>query len=53
MSQLIVDFITSLDGNASAVGWPGWWGLESPGYLAWLDERSERAVGARGSALAP
>jgi dihydrofolate reductase len=42
MSQLIVDFITSLDGYASAEGWPGWWGLESPGYLAWLDERPDR-----------
>ncbi len=29
MSQLIVDLITSLDGYASAEGWPGWWGLES------------------------
>ena len=42
MSQLIVDFITSLDGYASAEGWPGWWGLESPAYLAWLDERVDR-----------
>jgi dihydrofolate reductase len=42
MSRLIVDFITSLDGYASAEGWPGWWGLESPGYLAWLDERPDR-----------
>ena len=42
MSQLIVDFITSLDGYASAEGWPGWWGLESPGYLAWLEERPDR-----------
>ena len=42
MSQLIVDFITSLDGYASADGWPGWWGLESPAYLAWLDERPDR-----------
>jgi dihydrofolate reductase len=42
MSQLIIDFITSLDGYASAEGWPGWWGLESPEYLAWLDERPDR-----------
>ena len=42
MSTLVVDFITSLDGYASAEGWPGWWGLESPGYLAWLDERPDR-----------
>jgi dihydrofolate reductase len=42
MSQLIVDFITSLDGYASADGWPGWWGMESPSYLAWLAERPDR-----------
>jgi dihydrofolate reductase len=42
MQELIVDFITSLDGYASAEGWPGWWGLEGPEYLAWLDEQPER-----------
>ncbi|MGQ0849863.1 MAG: dihydrofolate reductase family protein [Actinomycetota bacterium] len=42
MSELIVDFITSLDGYASAEGWPGWWGLEGPEYLAWLGERPDR-----------
>jgi dihydrofolate reductase len=42
MGRLIIDFITSLDGYASAEGWPGWWGLESPEYLAWLDERPDR-----------
>lgn len=42
MSQLIVDFIISLDGYASAEGWPGWWGMESPEYLVWLDERPDR-----------
>ena len=36
MSELLVDFITSLDGYASAEGWPGWWGMEGPEYLAWL-----------------
>ena len=41
MSELLVDFITSLDGYASADGWPGWWGLESPEYLAWLGEQPE------------
>jgi dihydrofolate reductase len=39
MRELLVDFITSLDGYASAEGWPGWWGLEGPEYLAWLDEQ--------------
>ena len=38
MPELVVDFITSLDGYASAEGWPGWWGLEGPEYLAWLEE---------------
>jgi hypothetical protein len=42
MSELIVDFITSLDGYASGEGWPGWWGLQGPEYLAWLGERPER-----------
>ena len=37
MPELVVDFITSLDGYAAAEGWPGWWGLEGPEYLAWLD----------------
>ena len=36
MAELLVDFITSLDGYASAEGWPGWWGLEGPEYLDWL-----------------
>jgi dihydrofolate reductase len=40
--ELVVDFITSLDGCASAEGWPGWWGLEGPEYLAWLEEEAER-----------
>lgn len=39
MRELIVDFITSLDGYTAAEGWPGWWGLEGPEYLGWLDER--------------
>jgi dihydrofolate reductase len=41
MRELLVDFITSLDGYASAEGWPGWWGLEGPEYLAWLGEQPE------------
>jgi dihydrofolate reductase len=39
MRELLVDFITSLDGYASGDGWPGWWGLEGPEYLAWLGEQ--------------
>jgi len=38
MTELLVDFITSLDGYASADGWPGWWGPEGPEYLGWLEE---------------
>ena len=41
MRELLVDFITSLDGYASAEGWPGFWGLQGPEYLAWLDEQPE------------
>jgi dihydrofolate reductase len=41
MPELIVDFITSLDGYAAAEGWPGWWGLEGPEYLGWLAEQPE------------
>ena len=40
--ELLVDFITSLDGYGAAEGWPGWWGLEGPEYLAWLSEQPER-----------
>jgi hypothetical protein len=42
MQELLVDFITSLDGYGAAEGWPGWWGLEGPEYLAWLDRQPER-----------
>lgn len=42
MRELLVDFITSLDGYASADGWPGYWGLEGPEYLGWLGESPER-----------
>jgi dihydrofolate reductase len=41
MREVLVDFITSLDGYASAEGWPGWWGLQGPEYLAWLGEQPE------------
>lgn len=30
MATLTVDFFTSLDGNGSAHGWPGYWGKEGP-----------------------
>jgi len=41
MPELLIDFITSLDGYAGADGWPGWWGLQGPEYLAWLGEQPE------------
>ncbi|WP_330237646.1 dihydrofolate reductase family protein [Streptomyces sp. NBC_00525] len=42
MATLMVDFIISLDGYASAEGWPGFWGMEGPEYLAWLDTEGEK-----------
>jgi len=39
--ELLVDFITSLEGYGAADGWPGWWGLEGPEYLGWLGEQPE------------
>lgn len=41
MQELMVDFITSLDGYGAAEGWPGLWGLQGPEYLAWLEEASK------------
>jgi dihydrofolate reductase len=41
MPELMIDFITSLDGYGAAEGWPGWWGLEGPEYLAWLRDQPE------------
>jgi dihydrofolate reductase len=38
MPELMVDVITSLDGFASAEGWPGLWGMGGPDYYAWLEE---------------
>ena len=43
MPGLLVDFITSLDGYGAAEGWPGWWGLQGPEYLGWLEEQPEGA----------
>jgi dihydrofolate reductase len=38
MAELMVDFITSLDGFGAAEGWPGLWGMGTPEYLDWLGE---------------
>jgi dihydrofolate reductase len=44
MPELLVDFITSLDGYGAATGWPGWWGLEGPEYLRWLGEQPDYTI---------
>ena len=44
MRELMVDLITTLDGYAAAQGWPAWWGLEGPEYLAWLQEQPEATL---------
>lgn len=41
-ASLMIDLIISLDGYASAEGWPGWWGLEGPEYLGWLEQEGEK-----------
>ena len=41
MSDLMVDFIISLDGYGAAEGWPGLWGMGGPEYLAWIEEDAE------------
>ena len=38
MPELLVDFVASLDGYGAGEGWPGYWGLAGPEYLAWLEE---------------
>ncbi|MGY1740099.1 MULTISPECIES: dihydrofolate reductase family protein [unclassified Blastococcus] len=44
MPDLMVDFIISLDGYGGADGWPGFWGMEGPEYLAWLDDDGAQPV---------
>jgi dihydrofolate reductase len=44
MQSLMVDFIVSLDGYGAAEGWPGFWGMEGPEYLGWLDEQEEHTA---------
>ncbi|WP_235875295.1 dihydrofolate reductase family protein [Saccharopolyspora aridisoli] len=41
MSDLMVDFIISLDGYAAAEGWPGSWWMEGPEHLGWIGSESE------------
>ena len=42
MQTLTIDFICSLDGYGAAEGWPGFWGMEGPEYLAWLESSPEK-----------
>ncbi|WP_153394555.1 dihydrofolate reductase family protein [Ornithinicoccus halotolerans] len=42
MVSLTIDFITSLDGYGAAEGWPGYWGMEGPEYLAWIERAAEQ-----------
>ena len=42
MQTLTIDFICSLDGFGSALGWPGSWGMESPEYLDWLEQSPDK-----------
>lgn len=42
MQTLTIDFICSLDGYGAAEGWPGWWGMESPEYLDWLENADDK-----------
>src|SRR5215218_832745 len=44
MPELLVDFITSLDGYASAEGWLGFWRLQGLEYLAWLDAQPDATL---------
>ncbi|PVZ14706.1 dihydrofolate reductase family protein [Actinomycetospora cinnamomea] len=44
MPTLTIDVIASLDGYGYAEGWPGYWGLEGPEYLGWLDAQDEHTA---------
>ena len=41
MPELMIDFVTSLEGHGAAEGWPGFWGMEGPEYLEWLGDQPE------------
>ena len=53
MPELLIDFITSLDGYGAAEGWPGFWGLEGPEYLGWLNSDDTLLPGAVGAMGGP
>src|SRR5699024_2651795 len=39
--ELLADFIVFFDGYVAAEGWLGWWGMEGPEYLTWLEQQPE------------
>ena len=42
MADLMIDYISSLDGFGSAEGWPGLWGLGGPEYFEFLAEEAQQ-----------
>lgn len=42
MADLMVDYITSVDGFGAAEGWPGLWGMGGPEYFGWLEEDAKQ-----------
>jgi dihydrofolate reductase len=42
VAELMVDYITSLDGFGSAEGWPGLWGMGGPEYFDFLAEDAKQ-----------
>ncbi|WP_426322538.1 dihydrofolate reductase family protein [Microbacterium sp. E-13] len=42
VAELMIDYITSLDGFGSAEGWPGLWGMGGPEYFEFLAEDAKR-----------
>jgi len=49
MQNVMVDFIISLDGYAAAEGWPGYWGLEGPEYLGWVEKEGKEHTALMGA----
>ena len=41
MPELLIDFITSLEGYGAADDWPGLWGLDVPEYVSWTEDQPE------------
>lgn len=42
MADLMIDYISSLDGFGAAEGWPGLWGMGGPEYFDFLGEDAKR-----------